>query len=115
MSQSYTREDLRALPNMMRKQFLQQMIQQYVDLILGAAKSGNTSIMLDIASDKAGIHRNMQYQLLRTIGQSPPTMEEIRETLLEKFPDCTIAYEEKWVDTIPGKRELKKGLTVDWS
>ncbi len=107
---SYSRDYLRELPIKMRKQFLEQTIQPYVQQILGAAQNGKSSVMISDQTHKKGaMICNM------APWQKPPTMEELREALLEKFPDCTITYEEKWVDIAPGRRELKTGITVDWS
>jgi hypothetical protein len=110
-NQTYTREYLLSLPTQARKQYMLQIVEQYVQNIVAAARSGKTSLMISLAdnSNKAIAH------YIAHPWQVYPTVEEIRETLLEKFPECKITYEEKWVETAPGKKELKKGLEVDWS
>ncbi len=110
MNQSYTREQLRTLPNKMREDFLEQTIQPYLQQVLAAAQNGQNSVML---SDKK--RNDLGCISYLHPWMKTPTNDEIREALLKKFPDCTITYEEKWVDISAGKRELKKGLTVDWS
>jgi hypothetical protein len=112
--QTYSREALRVMPVGARKGFLKITIDPLVNRILGAAKNGQTSLLLDssiIFEDKL----QMKSQLYRNLGQPVPTVEEIREALLEQFPDSSIVYEEKWVQTSPAKQEMKKGLFVDWS
>lgn len=108
-SHTFNREYLLNLPADMRKQHMKQYVEQYVQNILGAARLGNTSYMI---SDNSNNPRGHQYP---EPWRAPPTQEEIREALLEKFPDCKITYEEKWVSTGPTQQELKKGLVVDWS
>ena len=113
-TQIYSRDELRAMPVEARKSFLKQQIQPFVQQVVGAARNGKTSIMLDVVFGRNGINSSMHAQLFSSIGQAPPSIDEIREALLEVFPDSTIAYEEKWIQTSPGKQEMKKGLTVDW-
>ena len=91
---------------------MKQYVEQYVQQILGAARLGNTSYMI---SENSNQGRAMAHSCKIEPWQVPPTQEEIREALLEKFPDCKITYEEKWVSTGPTQQELKKGLVVDWS
>jgi hypothetical protein len=110
MQQTYNRSYLRALPNRMRKEALERITQRYVNQIIENAQDGKTSTFINLENKPSFV----AYKELRPY-ESPPTNDEVRETLLEKFPDCTITYEEKWIDISPGKRELKKGLVVDWS
>jgi hypothetical protein len=110
--QTYTREYLLNLPTEMRKQYMTQYVGQYVQNIVGAARQGKTSYMIPETLNQGKpmlVHHHVEPW------QVPPTQEEIRETLLEKFPGCKIIYEEKWVPTSPTQQELKKGLVVDWS
>ncbi len=108
---SYSRDYLRALPIEMRKQYLTNFIQGYVNIILDAARNGETYVVLKTEKDTHGL---MGQCIIRPY-ETYPTNDEIREALLEKFPGCSVTYEEKWVDVSAGKRELKARLTVDWS
>jgi hypothetical protein len=47
--------------------------------------------------------------------KNPPSVEETIEYLKKKFPDSKVSYEEQWQDIGPARRELKKGILVDWS
>jgi hypothetical protein len=49
--------------------------------------------------------------------QAPPEppSEELLAGLKEKFPDCSVSFQEDWVETRQCVRELKKGILVDWS
>jgi hypothetical protein len=112
--QKYTREYLINLPIQLRKQHVQQSCQDKIHAVLHEARSGKTSCMVPIPEAPApsrGIIMHGQNQWNST----PPTKDEIAELLKEAFPDCKITYEEDWVETSPGKKELKKGIKVDWS
>ena len=109
-SQVYSREYLQGLHAARRKDMIKHHIQPYVQKILGAAGSGQTSILLQ--EDK---NHTFQMQHFQNNGMTPPTQEEICETLQEQFPDSKIEYQEKWVQITRDKQELKKGLNVDWS
>jgi hypothetical protein len=110
-TQKYTREQLRALPIEARKRLLKSTITPFIQQIVGAATTGQTSIMLNPPDE----HRGIQRQPYNHNGQSAPTVDEICEALREEFPDCTISYQEKWVEVTQAKKELKKGIEVDWS
>jgi hypothetical protein len=111
-TQVYSRDALLALPAEMRKGFLSNFIQRFMHTILDAARNGKTSIVL---TTEEHMRNHLNNRNIPRPYESPPTMDEIREALLEVFPDCTITYEEKWVQTGPASQVMKKGLTVDWS
>ncbi len=111
-SQKYTREYLTNLPIQMRKQAVQQQSSEKIQFILSEARNGKTSCIVSIPEAPAlgrGINMgNSTFQI-------PPSKEELIELLVETFPDCKITYEEKWVETSPGRKELKKGIEVNWA
>jgi hypothetical protein len=41
--------------------------------------------------------------------------EELLAGLKEKFPDCSLSFQEDWIETRQGVKELKKGILIDWS
>lgn len=45
------------------------------------------------------------------------TKEELIEAFQEKFPDCSVFYQETWVRVGAGHatRHLKRGFMIDWS
>jgi hypothetical protein len=105
-----TREYLQNLPIQRRKEHVAQFCQQYRQAILNHAANGHTNyIITSDTNHKKGLISNAQWM------NTPPSTEEIIEFLKEKFPDSKISYEEQWQDVAPGRRELKKGILVDWS
>ena len=114
-TQVYSRDALLALPIQMRKQYLSNFIQGFMLTILDSAKNGKTSVVLNTEQHMRNYLNNMNQRHNLRPYESPPSMDEIREALLEVFPDSTITYEEKWVQTGPASQVMTKGLTVDWS
>jgi hypothetical protein len=111
---SFSAEYLRNLPIQKRKEFVQLSCEQYTQRILQQAANGNTNILIDQNNNQknnlnVGMHTPNMWMA------TPPSAEEIIEYLKEKFPDCKVSYEEQWHDVAPGRRELKKGILVDWS
>jgi hypothetical protein len=45
----------------------------------------------------------------------PCVSDELLAALKEKFPDCSVSFQEDWVETRQGVKELKKGILIDWS
>ncbi len=107
---SFPADYLRNLPIQKRKEYVQSSCEQYTQIILQHAACGNTNILIDQNNNqKKGLISNSQWM------NTPPSTDEIIEYLKEKFPDSKIQYEEQWHDVAPGRRELKKGILVDWS
>jgi hypothetical protein len=114
---TYSRDDLRSMPGIKRREYLMQYVQNqgYVSRILGSAQNGETSLMIEMNDQNQMRGRGIVVHNQQFKWMAQPTEQEIRETLQVTFPDSKISYEEKWIQTSPGKQELKKGLTVDWS
>jgi hypothetical protein len=102
-----SRKYLQNLPIQKRKEFVQQRCDLYFHSIQTHAASGVTYCL--IAPDMSPTGTQTTWM------KTPPSVEEIIEYLKEKFPDSTVSYEEQWRDIGPGRRELKKGILVDWS
>lgn len=58
-------------------------------------------------AQKGGVYENLV----------PPEdrSEELLNGLKEKFPDCSVSFQEDWIETRQGVKELKKGILIDWS
>lgn len=87
-------------------------INKHLQNILASAQKGETSYMIDTIEINDQNTRN-------TSNVRPwevtPTVDEMSEALLVKFPGCKISYEEKWISITPTKQQLKKGILIDWS
>jgi hypothetical protein len=111
--QKYSREQLVNLPIKIRKDFVRQNVDQYINNVVNDAACGKTSSLITI--------RNIEHYgrqtcpFIHNTQQAMPSNEELIEALQERFPDCKIYYDEKWVSSGPDKQELKKGITVEWA
>ena len=75
---------------------------------------------LGISAKEAQFNAQMQaYQQAQAREQAQPApegpSEELLAALKEKFPDCAVSFQEDWIETRQGVRELKKGILIDWS
>ena len=137
-TQSYSRQYLRELPEAQRRQILQndvfRLFQQMEQRLKAAALKGETRYLHDMSQwmeqqyqqrrvehqqrvGQAANFSKAEAQLLQQKGPDPPEppSEELLAGLKEKFPDCVVSFQEDWVETRQGVRELKKGILVDWS
>jgi hypothetical protein len=116
-SQKYSREYLTNLPIEMRKQYVEQQCQEKIHAILAEARQGKTGTLVSIPEPPAGKRGTVMYSQNQGTPwcSTPPSKDEMVAFLKETFPDCKITYEEKWIETSPGKKELKKGILVDWT
>ena len=104
----YSRQYLRGLPEIMRKQAVDQKIQRVYQSILQplsqAAIKGETKYAYSMSSGESYNEAAMDY-----------LNDEILEGLKEKFPECAVSYQEGWVKTPRGVKEYRKGILIDWS
>lgn len=104
----YSRQYLRGLPEMMRKQVLEQKIQRvYSDIVQPlsqAAINGETKYAYSMSSGESYSEAAIDY-----------LNDEFLEGLKEKFPDCVVSYQEGWFKTRRGVKEYRKGILIDWS
>jgi hypothetical protein len=107
--QTYSREYLVNLPIKIRKELVAQFCEGLLRKVVEDATAGKSSSILSIPTT------NIHGHSIVRMGQSPLTKEEVLEFLQEKFPDCKIYYDEKWISSAPDKQELKKGITVEWA
>jgi len=140
-SQSYSRQYLRELPETHRRQIIQndafRLFQQMEPRLKAAALKGETRYLHDMAHWEAqedamrmmqGVDRfspketkfNQQMQAFQQSQKQAPALpeslsHELLAALGEKFPDCGVSFQEDWVETRQGVRELKKGILIDWS
>ena len=105
--ESISRNYLQNLPIQRRKEFVHQNCEKYTHSIQAHAASGATNCLL--TADACPTNKAFTWM------KTPPSVEETIEYLKEKFPDSKVSYEEQWHDIGPGRRELKKGILVDWS
>jgi hypothetical protein len=132
----YSRQYLQGLPEAHRRQTIQndvfRLFQQMEQRVRAGALRGETRYLHDMlpwtqereASQRQREKYDKQEELRQKQGYPPgpfrePVIEASSDELLaglrEKFPDCTVSFQEDWVETRQGVRELKKGILIDWS
>lgn len=105
-TQTYSRSQLQTLSGRPKRDAIKYYIDgEITDNLLKAARQGKTSYFH--VEDATMTYSRIYHIIL--------TRDDILDALHNKFPECTISYQENWVDTKVGVRELKKGLMIDWS
>jgi hypothetical protein len=113
----YSRSYLQSLPEKHKQEHIELMIREFVHNVNRCATMGKTSCLYSIVDDSARRHRNHLGMITSPHQPSPPevTTEDLIAAFQNKFPGCTITYEENWVETTPNTKTLTKGILVDWS
>jgi len=101
-----TRAFLQALPEQRKKQSADLTIAPYVTYIQDSAAAGKTSYMFEPDKHR---HNNLTQQ------PNHLTADDFVAAFQRKFPDCTVSYQESWVDVNVTNRVLKRGIVIDWS
>ena len=137
-SQTLSRQYLQGLPEAQRRQMIEndvfRLFQQIAQPVQNAALKGETRYLHDMsqwmAQQQGELLRQHQQRvaqamrfnraealLLHEKGPAPPEppSDELLAGLKEKFPGCGISFQEDWVETRQGVKELKKGILIDWS
>lgn len=99
--QTFSRSFLQGIPDQRRQCHIDNIINGFIADLHAAASAGKTS-----------------YMYVPTIlrqGAPVITNDDLVHAFQRKFPDCTISYEETWVNTDLYTKVLKKGIIIDWS
>lgn len=99
---TYSREYLKSMPEQVKQQQIDNIVNGFISLVRSAAASGKTSYLYVKDND-------------RLINLSPLTDADIIAGFFTRFPGCNIYYDESWVETNKSTRTLKKGIMIDWS
>lgn len=137
--QTFSRAYLLGIPAEIKAKAKQQSIDSFVAVqirsITNAAAAGMTSYVIETDSFERAQSRNQiqwmqNYQMLtqspgsldkvairQRTGDEPPivSIDELVAGIQLKFPDCSVKYDETWLDSGPGSKRLVKGIVVDWS
>ena len=116
---TYSREFLQSLPEKKKQLEIKAMISSFSQILLQAAENGQTSYFFDMSnirrispSDIGKRHAGGQYN---PIPATTMTNEEITARFQLAFPDCSVKYDEQWVETNASTKVFKRGITIDWS
>ncbi len=104
---TFSRSYLQSLPEKRKQNHIQAIIQEFVQTVQNSASLGKTSCIFSRDEKRGGCYSH----------PPPPDIsnDDIIKALQEKFPDCSVRYEENWVETTPNTKTLTKGILVDWS
>ena len=140
-TQSYSRQYLRELPENQRRMIIEndvfRLFQQMIRPLKAAALKGETRYLHDmthwvaqqgqiktlqathrLSPKEAQFHQQVMACHERQgnfHAESDASIDELLAALKEKFPDCGVSFQEDWVETRQGVKELKKGILIDWS
>ena len=103
----YTRAFLQGLPEQRKREEADRLINDHVERVKQLAAQGKTSYMFE-PDNKA--HKPPQHPSFPVV-----TNEHFIAAFQRKFPDCTVSYQEAWVDVDATNRILKRGILIDWS
>ena len=103
-SETFSRSYLQGLPEQHKQQHIETFVQEVVGSLQSAAIVGKTSYLYD-PTPRMGISRT----------HLPITNDDLVVAIQRKFPDCSVSYQEIWVDAIANTKVLKKGIVIDWS
>lgn len=106
-----TRAFLQALPEQRKRGAADATIAPHVTYIQDSAAVGKTSYMFEPDNPR---HNNPNSPGLM-LKANYLTADDFVAAFQRKFPDCTVSYQETWVDVDARNRVLKRGIVIDWS
>ncbi len=112
-----SRAYLQGLPEMRKQAVLNEYIRRMFSVsVQNAAAAGKTSILLgDMTKIMMDLNRPIDISNIHNHQMLEYTVNDIISGVQSYFPDCTVSYEEEWVQTNANTRTLQKGIRIDWS
>ena len=107
MSQTFSRAFLQGLAEQRKRERADQLIHQHVESVKELAAQGKTSYIFEPDNNRHNPRQHHSYPVL--------TNDDFVAAFQRKFPDCTVSYQEAWVDIDVTNRVLKRGIMIDWS
>lgn len=111
---TFSRNYLQGLPLERKRAEVVTLISSFLTSILRAAASGQKQYLFDMTEmtydPSMDPPSNINVSKYYTI-----PIDEMVPLFLEKFPDCTITYQELMVDTKFNFKVPQKGILIDWS
>lgn len=137
--QIFSRAHLQSLPEKLKVDTINKMIDGFILSVQQTATAGKTSYIYDITQPshinilKQYYYQSSEYQFAPQLLSAasapqriaPTNMEGLSETIIPmtdiisqiqgRFPGCRVSYQETWVDVSSNTRIAKKGILIDWS
>jgi hypothetical protein len=106
MESTYSRSYLQSIPEKRKQDTINRLINKFHPSLVNNAADGKTSYMIDVS-------------VWDTTKWEPHSVKFTRDELIagieSRYPDCSVSYQEIWVDVGINSRTLKKGIVIDWS
>ena len=120
---TYSREFLQSLPEKKKYQEIKVMISTFSQLLLQNAENGQTSYFFDMSNIRRISPSDINTKqggkqgggIYNPIPATTMANEEIAQRFQAAFPDCSVKYDEQWVETNASTKVFKRGITIDWS
>ena len=114
----FSRAYLQSLPLERKREEVDTLIRQFAPSIRNTAREGYTYYLFDMTNMR--LVKPIPEHKRVCVLQSPQNTytipnEELVTLFQEKFPDCTVTYQEIWTETETNERTVKKGILIDWS
>lgn len=112
--QKFSRKELQEYKDVMIRKRAHWVVAEHYRNILQSAEYGSNAYLVSLNTE------NKTTCLPMGVNPLPePTTEDILSAFKEIFPDCSVTYNESWVDQPPMRnqqtRVLKKSILIDWS
>ena len=96
--QTFDKAYLQSMPDRRKQEIIDKVIQGFLQYLLNTAACGKTSYTFD------------------TAGISPTiTSEDLVAAFKNKFPDCSVSYQEVSIAVTSFNKVIKKNIVIDWS
>jgi len=115
---TFSRADLQSLPQKLKKEQANNIVSSFAQSVINAASTGKKFYHYEMKNQQRNSFQVQQEIQLRAAGHyipTTPTAEELIEVCKERFPGCSISYQEVWVERENDTKQLKKGILIDWS
>jgi len=107
-----SRAYLQSLPAQKKREQIEQMLDHVNTIVKNEAISGKTSYLYNLKNPQIE-----HYMKTRVHQPHLPVIDDsdFLPVLQTMFPDCTISYQETWIDITATNKVLTKGFLIDWS
>lgn len=111
MQTVFSRTYLQSIPQKKKEETIDRIISEFSHELLSDAESGKTMYMYE--THRLDLHNN------RIRHRFPPplqiSLDDLADRFKQRFPGCSISYQETWIIQNNNTKILKKGVVIDWS
>jgi len=111
---TFSRSYLQTLPLDHKRNEVSRLISTFLTSLLRTAASGQKQYLFDM-TEMTYSPSMMPPSSLNVSKYYTMPIDEMVPLFLEKFPECTVTYQEFMIDTPVNFKVPKKGILIDWS